>query len=98
MSVHRIVPHCSCSAPWNSQWLFVWSTFRGALRWRASAAEMRNKSCPIVTFQTERKGGFEFNIPDSTRQYSFTKHAMRRSADELGATAISFGPKGFSDP
>jgi hypothetical protein len=32
---------------------------RGPVGWRASAAEMRNKSCPIVTFQTERKGGFE---------------------------------------
>src|SRR5215471_2437377 len=62
MSVHRIAPHCSwsSSAPWNSQWLFVWGTLRGALGWRASAAEMRNKSCPIVTFETERKGGFEF--------------------------------------
>jgi hypothetical protein len=34
-------------------------TLRGPVGWRASAAEMRNKSCPIVTFQTERKGGFE---------------------------------------
>jgi hypothetical protein len=30
--------------------------------------------------------------------YSITKHAMRRSADEIGATSISFGPKVFSDP
>jgi hypothetical protein len=66
-----------------------------------SAAEMRNKSCPIVTFQTGRKGGFEFNHPrfDATRQvlYSITKHAMRRSADEIGAISISFRPKVFSD-
>src|SRR5262249_32237397 len=35
-----------------------------------------------------------------TRQvlYSITKHAMRRSADEIGATSISFRPKVFSDP
>ena len=34
-----------------------------------------------------------------TRQvlYSITKHAMRRSADEIGATSISFRPKAFSD-
>ena len=34
-----------------------------------------------------------------TRQvlYSITKHAMRRSADEVGATSISFRPKVFSD-
>jgi DNA-binding protein H-NS len=34
-----------------------------------------------------------------TRQvlYSITKHAMRRSADEIGATSISFRPKVFSD-
>ena len=33
-----------------------------------SAAEMRSKSCPIVTFQTERKGiGFEF-LTCGTRQ------------------------------
>jgi hypothetical protein len=30
--------------------------------------------------------------------YSITKHAMRRSADEIGATLISFRPKVFSDP
>jgi hypothetical protein len=30
--------------------------------------------------------------------YSITKHAMRRSADEIGATPISFRPKVFSDP
>src|SRR5262249_11218110 len=30
--------------------------------------------------------------------YSITKHAMRRSADEMGATSISFRPKVFSDP
>src|SRR5262245_28863556 len=29
--------------------------------------------------------------------YSITKHAMRRSADEIGATSISFRPKAFSD-
>jgi len=29
--------------------------------------------------------------------YSITKHAMRRSADEIGATSISFRPKVFSD-
>src|SRR5262249_31054798 len=29
--------------------------------------------------------------------YSITKHAMRRSADEIGATLISFRPKVFSD-
>src|SRR5262245_22600027 len=36
----------------------------------------------------------------STRQvlFSITKHAMRRSADEIGATSISFRPKVFSDP
>jgi hypothetical protein len=35
-----------------------------------------------------------------TRQVlsSVTKHAMRRSADEIGATSISFRPKVFSDP
>ena len=35
-----------------------------------------------------------------TRQvlYSITKHAMRRSPDEIGATSISFRPKVFSDP
>src|SRR5262245_24027403 len=35
-----------------------------------------------------------------TRQvlYSITKHARRRSADEIGATSISFRPKAFSDP
>jgi hypothetical protein len=35
-----------------------------------------------------------------TRQvlYSITKQAMRRSADEIGATSISFRPKVFSDP
>jgi hypothetical protein len=35
-----------------------------------------------------------------TRQvlFSITKHAMRRSADEIGATSISFRPKVFSDP
>ncbi len=35
-----------------------------------------------------------------TRQvlYSITKHAMRGSADEIGATSISFRPKVFSDP
>src|SRR5262249_42813123 len=35
-----------------------------------------------------------------TRQvlYSITKHAMRRSADEIGATSISFRSKVFSDP
>src|SRR5215831_21116714 len=34
-----------------------------------------------------------------TRQalYSITKNAMRRSADEIGATSISFRPKVFSD-
>src|SRR6516225_2580970 len=34
-----------------------------------------------------------------TRQvlYSITKHAMRRSADEICATSISFRPKVFSD-
>src|SRR6516162_6045293 len=34
-----------------------------------------------------------------TRQvlYSITKHAMRRSADEIGATSISSRPKVFSD-
>ena len=30
--------------------------------------------------------------------YSITKHAMRRSADEIGATSISFRQKVFSDP
>src|SRR5262249_50717517 len=30
--------------------------------------------------------------------YSITKHAMRRSADEIGTTSISFRPKVFSDP
>jgi hypothetical protein len=30
--------------------------------------------------------------------YSITKHAMRRSADEICATSISFRPKVFSDP
>jgi hypothetical protein len=30
--------------------------------------------------------------------YSITKHAMRRSADEIGATSISFRLKVFSDP
>jgi hypothetical protein len=30
--------------------------------------------------------------------YTITKHAMRRSADEIGATSISFRPKVFSDP
>ena len=30
--------------------------------------------------------------------YSITKHAMRRSADEIRATSISFRPKVFSDP
>src|SRR6516165_4587033 len=30
--------------------------------------------------------------------YSIAKHAMRRSADEIGATSISFRPKVFSDP
>jgi len=30
--------------------------------------------------------------------YSITKHAMRRSADEISATSISFRPKVFSDP
>jgi hypothetical protein len=30
--------------------------------------------------------------------YSITKHGMRRSADKIGATAISFRPKVFSDP
>src|SRR5262245_51809521 len=30
--------------------------------------------------------------------YSITKHTMRRSADEIGATSISFRPKVFSDP
>ena len=29
--------------------------------------------------------------------FSITKHAMRRSADEIGATSISFRPKVFSD-
>ena len=29
--------------------------------------------------------------------YSITKHAMRRSADEIGAASISFRPKVFSD-
>jgi hypothetical protein len=29
--------------------------------------------------------------------YSITKHAMRRSADEIVATSISFRPKVFSD-
>ena len=29
--------------------------------------------------------------------YSITKHAMRRNADETGATSISFRPKVFSD-
>src|SRR5215472_17579732 len=29
--------------------------------------------------------------------YSITKHAMRRSADDIGATSISFRPKVFSD-
>ena len=29
--------------------------------------------------------------------YSITKHAMRRSADEIGATSISFRPKVFRD-
>jgi len=38
--------------------------------------------------------------PGRLRQvlYSITKHAMRRSADEIGATSISFWPKVFSDP
>ena len=38
--------------------------------------------------------------PGRLRQvlYSITKHAMRRSADEIGATSISFRPKVFSDP
>jgi hypothetical protein len=48
----------------------------------------------------------ELRLPDQstswsgTRQvlYSITKHAMRRSADEMGATSISFRPKVFSDP
>jgi hypothetical protein len=30
--------------------------------------------------------------------YSITKHAMRTSADEIGATSISFRSKVFSDP
>jgi hypothetical protein len=30
--------------------------------------------------------------------YSITKQAMRRSADEIGATSISFRSKVFSDP
>src|SRR6516162_11610159 len=38
--------------------------------------------------------------PGRLRQvlYSITKHAMRRSADEIGATSISFRQKVFSDP
>jgi hypothetical protein len=37
---------------------------------------------------------------DRTRQvlFSITKHEMRRSADEIGATSISFRPKVLSDP
>jgi hypothetical protein len=34
---------------------FALGAFRAPSKWRASAAEMRNKSCRIVTFQTERK-------------------------------------------
>src|SRR5215813_2289671 len=37
--------------------------FRDLFRWRASAAEMRNKSCPIVTFQTEHKGIWDSLLP-----------------------------------
>jgi hypothetical protein len=51
---HRIAPHCSWSfsAPWELSILTrrLLGRFRDLLRWRASAAEMRNKSCPIVTF------------------------------------------------
>src|SRR6516225_9799251 len=57
---HRIAPQCSWSfsAPWELSILTRSSAGQVSrlLRWRASAAEMRNKSCPIVTFQTERKG------------------------------------------
>src|SRR5262249_34939298 len=45
-----------------------------------------NFGCP------EEDGGLEQVL------YSITKHAMRRSADEIGATSISFRPKVFSDP
>src|SRR6516165_3776450 len=36
--------------------------------------------------------------PERQVLYSITKHAMRRSAHEIGATSISFRPKVFSDP
>src|SRR5262245_31307897 len=52
--------HCSWSfcAPWELliSPVRLLARVRGSLRWRASAAEMRNKSCPIVTFQPERQG------------------------------------------
>src|SRR5262245_30378119 len=51
-----VLGHCLLRGNSNSQPFACWAGFRSSLRWRASAAEMRNKSCPIVTFQTERKG------------------------------------------
>src|SRR5262245_666238 len=50
-----VLGHCLLRGNSNSH-PFACGRFRSSLRWRASAAEMRNKSCPIVTFQTERKG------------------------------------------
>src|SRR5262249_17388118 len=42
--------------------------------------------------------GCEFLVQNTLVLYSITKHAMRRSADEIGATSISFRPKVVSDP
>jgi hypothetical protein len=58
--------------------------------WRNMGKTVRH-----VRYATHRELFFK-----STRQvlYSIAKHAMRRSADEIGVTSISFRPKVFSDP
>jgi len=42
-------------------------TLRGPVGWRASAAEMRNKSCPIVTFKQSVKVGLSCSLPVPSR-------------------------------
>src|SRR5262245_40020629 len=78
-----------------------WQTHMFDLLCRARGIEHRltKPNHPWTNGQVERMNRTlkEATVRRLQVLYSITKHAMRRSADEIGATSISFRPKVFSD-
>src|SRR5262249_7426578 len=70
-----------------------------ALLLHARCRDVAPKDLPSALSQSQQAFILASGFQDHTEVlYSITKHPMRRSADEIGATSISFRPKVFSDP